>query len=149
MELPPQLRLVIIESPYSGKIERNMDYARQCMKDSLKRGEMPFASHLLYTQVLDDTNPEERAQGIASGLAWGAKAEATIVYHDYGITPGMYEGIRRAAEERRPVLYRHLLTETTPEWLAWNEERRKLAESARATYRDTIPPQRNYNGSTE
>lgn len=64
------MRLVIIESPYAGNVELNTAYARACLRDSLARGEAPIASHLLYTQVLDDTKPEERAQAIAAGLAW-------------------------------------------------------------------------------
>src|SRR5690606_24498929 len=46
--------LVIIESPYSGDVERNTEYARSCLLDSLRRGEAPIASHLLHTQVLED-----------------------------------------------------------------------------------------------
>jgi len=41
---------VIIESPYAGDIEVNLKYAKLCILDSLKRGEAPLASHLLYTQ---------------------------------------------------------------------------------------------------
>lgn len=103
-------RLVILESPYAGDVERNVAYARACMRDSLLRGEAPFASHLLYTQegVLDDTIPAERRCGINAGLAWGVKAAATVVYTDLGITPGMREGIKRAEQEGRPVEYREL-----------------------------------------
>lgn len=61
---------VIIESPYAGDVERNVEYARQCLLDSLRRGEYPIASHLLYTQVLDDLKPSERHTGIEAGLAW-------------------------------------------------------------------------------
>lgn len=48
--------LVIIESPYAGDVDRNLEYLRAAMRDCLKRGEAPFASHALYTQpgVLDD-----------------------------------------------------------------------------------------------
>lgn len=55
--------LVLLESPYAGNVELNVTYARACMRDCLKRGEAPFASHLLYTQpgVLDDLVPNERA----------------------------------------------------------------------------------------
>lgn len=58
--------LVIVESPYSGDIERNLCYARAALKDCFDRGEYPFASHLLYTQkdVLDDNIPEQRQLGI-------------------------------------------------------------------------------------
>ena len=50
------MKLVIIESPYAGDIEKNVAYARDCVRDSLMRGEAPYASHLLYTQpnILDD-----------------------------------------------------------------------------------------------
>lgn len=68
------MRLVIIESPYTGPtpeaVAANVAYARACLLDSLRRSEAPIASHLLYTQVLDDKIPEERALGIEAGLAW-------------------------------------------------------------------------------
>ena len=56
------MRLVIIESPYAGDIEKNVEYARACVRDSLSRGEAPIASHLLYTQpgILKDEIPSER-----------------------------------------------------------------------------------------
>jgi hypothetical protein len=51
------VRLVIIESPYAGDPDGNLAYARAALADSLARGEAPFASHLLYPQVLDDMIP--------------------------------------------------------------------------------------------
>jgi hypothetical protein len=81
-------------------------YARVCMADCLNRGEAPFASHLLYTQVLDDVQPDHRAMGIEAGLAWGALADATVVYDDFGISEGMKLGIERAKSVGRPVEYR-------------------------------------------
>lgn len=109
-EVHQEIILVVIESPYAGDIERNEKYARACMHDSLSRGEAPLASHLLYTQegILDDTVPKERKLGIAAGLAWGEKAEKTIVYTDLGITEGMEEGIRKAMSDGRQVEYRTL-----------------------------------------
>lgn len=102
------MRLVILESPYAGDVGANVRYALDCLRDSLKRGEAPLASHLLYTQVLDDTAPEERHLGIEAGLAWGARAEATIVYTDRGVSEGMKKGIDRARAEGRPIEYRTL-----------------------------------------
>ena len=112
----PPLR-VLIESPYAGDVARNERYARACLADSLARGEAPFASHLLYTQpgVLDDTNPEERAQGIEAGLRWGAASQLTAVYDDLGITEGMRQGIARAKAEGRPVVVRQLAGWDDPE----------------------------------
>jgi hypothetical protein len=102
---------VIIESPYAGFVKRNIAYARLCMKDSLKRGEYPLCSHILYTQdgILDDSIPEERALGIEAGLIWGKEAEKTVVYIDFGTSKGMQEGIDRALKESRPVVFRKIL----------------------------------------
>lgn len=85
-------------------------YARAAMRDCLLRGEAPYASHLLYTQpgVLNDDDPEERAQGIEAGLEWGFAADKTVVYTDLGISEGMQQGIDRAKAERRTIEYRKL-----------------------------------------
>lgn len=103
-------KLVIVESPFAGDIERNVWYARACLADSLHRGEAPLASHLLYTQpgVLLDHVPGERTLGIEAGLAWGRVADITAVYLDLGISSGMEVGISRADLEGRPVEYRSL-----------------------------------------
>src|SRR5690606_41112205 len=109
---PAPRLLVIVESPYASKEffdrVRNQDYARAALRDSLLRGEAPFASHLLYTQagVLDDDIPNERRLGIAAGLEWGGHAAATVVYTDRGISPGMREGVEAAERVGRPVEYR-------------------------------------------
>jgi hypothetical protein len=54
------MKRVILGSPYAGDIERNISYARKCIRHSLSLGEAPIASHLLYTQegILDDDNQE-------------------------------------------------------------------------------------------
>lgn len=100
--------LVIIESPYAGTRETNIAYARRALLDSLKRGESPFASHLLYTQVLDDSNREEREQGIAAGLRLYAIASLCAVYSDMGVSPGMLRGIEQARLLAVPVEYRSI-----------------------------------------
>ncbi len=93
------MKRVLIESPYGGdETDRNVDYARAAMSDCFKRGEAPFASHLLYTQpgVLDDRDFAQRMQGIEAGLLWGLAAPLTAVYFDLGISDGMRLGISRA-----------------------------------------------------
>ena len=107
------MRRVIVESPYAGDVERNVRYARACLRDCLLRGEAPFASHLLYTQdgVLRDAVPKERELGIKAGLAWGGAADATVVYDDLGTTSGMEHGIIQARGQGRSVEYRQLGTD--------------------------------------
>lgn len=105
------MRLVIIESPYAGDVEANVDYARRCVRDSLSRGEAPIASHLLYTQpgILDDNDPIERQWGIDAGLAWRAVAQASVVYIDMGgVSRGMEYGIAAAKAAGIPIEYRSI-----------------------------------------
>ena len=84
-------QLVIIESPYAGDLERNVAYARAAMRDSLRRGEYPIASHLIYTQpgILRDEVPAERELGIRAGLAWRRAADLAVFYIDLGWSGGM------------------------------------------------------------
>jgi hypothetical protein len=104
------MRLVLVESPYAGNVDQNLAYARACMADCLRRGEAPFASHLLYTQpgILDDTIPEERRLGMVAGFLWGSMAEATVVYIDLGVSGGMKDGIIQADKANRPCEFRTL-----------------------------------------
>ena len=106
------MRLVIIESPYAGDIELNLKYLRAAMRDCLLKGEVPFASHALYTQpgVLDDSDPQERKLGIEAGFKWAeAHPEAVrVVYVDLGISSGMDEGIRHAHAIGQQIEYREL-----------------------------------------
>jgi hypothetical protein len=94
------MRRVIIESPYAGDVERNLRYLRACMRDSLLRGEAPFASHAIYTQpgVLDDNDPEQRRMGINAGFEWWPAAEAVVFYVDLGWSPGMLRASALAIE---------------------------------------------------
>ena len=103
-------KLVIIESPFAGNLKKNTKYARKCMRDCFNRGEIPFASHLLYTQegILNDLIPGERKKGIAAGHLWGKFADKTVVYIDLGISDGMKEGIKDAKKEKRDVELRTL-----------------------------------------
>ncbi len=108
------MKLVILESPFRATRETlqydHVTYARRCLRDSILRGEAPLASHLLYTQedVLDDSNAEERALGIAVGHAWFRHADLCAIYTDYGVSDGMVEGITKALFFNVPRDYRKL-----------------------------------------
>ena len=104
------MKLVVIESPYAGDVERNIIYARRCVRDSLSRNEAPIASHLLYTQegILDDLIEEERNWGIQAGLVWASHAELTAVYVDYEISTGMQLGIDDAIAKNRDIETREI-----------------------------------------
>lgn len=109
----PPCDFCMVFLPWEAELQKNIDYARACMADCLKRGEAPFASHLLYTQpgVLDDTVPDERKLGIEAGWAWRSASAKSVVYTDRGTTIGMKMGIEAAGKMGHPIEYR-----TLPGW---------------------------------
>ena len=101
---------VVLISPYrgdeSGETNRNIEYAKRAARDCLyAHGEAPFASHLLYTQMLDDTAPAERALGLQAGDEWAKLAVRLVVYTDYGFTSGMTESINKSD---KPCIHRSI-----------------------------------------
>lgn len=60
--------LLYIISPYAGDIEKNTAFAVNCCRYAIRQGYTPIAVHLLYPQILNDQNPEERAAGLRLGL---------------------------------------------------------------------------------
>lgn len=109
---PPSARLLtIIESPYAGAVAANLTYARYCVAHSIDLGEIPFASHLFYTQhrILDDRDPVQRQKGIVLGQAFFDYAKQVAVYDDLGVSPGMQEGIAFARSLGLPVHFRRIL----------------------------------------
>ena len=105
------MKRVILESPYAGNIERNIEYARKCLRDSLGRNEAPIASHLLYTQdgVLNDDVEEERMWGINAGLAWKEVADLHVFYIDFGMSGGMKYALEYASKNNINVEFRTIL----------------------------------------
>lgn len=102
------MELVVVESPLSGDFARNIRYARLACLDCVKRGEAPYASHLLMTQFLDDATPEERKVGMEAGFEWGAKATLVAVYTDLGMSGGMKMGIDKARARGQVIVFRKL-----------------------------------------
>lgn len=101
--------LVVIESPFAGDVELNLNYARMAMRDCIIRGETPLASHLLYTQlgILDDQLPEERRLGIEMGFQMWEYADYLVFYVDRGWSRGMLAAKERlvANQDDYPGLY--------------------------------------------
>jgi hypothetical protein len=100
--------LVVIASPYQGDVVRNIEYARRATLDSVRRGELPVASHLLYPQILQDHIEEERTIGLALGVELVLRSDLLAVYTDLGITPGMEAEIAVAHSTDVEISYRSL-----------------------------------------
>ena len=87
---------VIIESPFAGDVETNVRYAFRAMRHSIGLGEAPMASHLLYPQVLNDSEPSDRSRGIQAGYEWMQVADKVAFYVDLGWSPGMIAALKVA-----------------------------------------------------
>lgn len=141
------MRLAIVESPFAGRspacvphggqecrsidAAHNLAYAKALCRFLSLEGMAPYASHLFCTQFLDDTQPLERSTGIEIGLAWGARAELTVVGIDRGISSGMRYGIDRARAEGRPVAWLSL-RDHRDKWLPTDVDRAAWRELVRA-----------------
>ena len=103
---------VTLESPYSPKngrtVEENKRYLQKCIRDCLHRGEVPFASHQMYTEALNDSAPEDRELGISAGFFAIKRTDYTVVYCDWGISFGMLGGIEEAVKNGKPIFTRSL-----------------------------------------
>lgn len=103
-----EMKLVVIESPLAGDFNRNIKYARLCALDCLQKGEAPYASHLFFTQMLDDEMIEERELGIKAGFLWANAAAKRVVYDDFGMSVGMERGIAHGKSIGQEIEYRKL-----------------------------------------
>lgn len=102
------MKLVAIESPLAGDFERNRRYALWCAYHCRTLGEAAYASHLFYTQFLDDESADDREFGIAAGLLWSAHADFRAFYVDLGMSPGMHRALQ-ALGDSDAWKYRRLL----------------------------------------
>jgi hypothetical protein len=98
------MRIVCLESPfkpsesdiqrYAGRyspselLRQNLIYARLLLLNSLKLGEAPFASHLLYTQVWSERE-DLRQAGIRSGIEFHNRVDLIVLGVDLGTSTGM------------------------------------------------------------
>lgn len=78
------------------ELDRNIDYAQQLTRQALEAGLAPITPHLYMTQCMDDKKPEERARGMAAGLALLKDCDFVIAGVKYGITEGMDREIHTA-----------------------------------------------------
>ena len=102
------MKFVVLESPYAGDTPSNITYARLALRDSIARGEAPFASHLLYTQVLNDAEYAQRLRGISLNLEFIIRCDRLVVYTDRGISVGMQLAIDHAKLLGKEIVYREI-----------------------------------------
>lgn len=111
------MSLVFLESPFHSKdpivFQRNIAYAQRCMLDSRRRNELPFVSHLLWTQhpesptyFIDDEKYRYEDIGREKALKdlriIRKRCDKVIFCIDYGYSSGMLEGLKQCQKENIP-----------------------------------------------
>lgn len=100
--------IVVIESPFGSRSplvrKANRLYANHLMRAAFARGKVPIASHVFYTEALDDSVLDERLLGMAGGFLLGELGEECWIGVDLGVSSGMTEGILRAQERGQKLV---------------------------------------------
>ena len=97
-------RFVYICSPYAGDVESNIKAAKRYSRYAALNGCVPITPHLLFTQYLDDSIPEERQLGLNFGYTLLDKCSEIWVFGDR-ISAGMKAEIARAKEKNYRLRY--------------------------------------------
>lgn len=121
--------MVVIESPFKGDgtatdRAKLITYARRALRHSIDLGESPIASHLLYTQVLQDGFLPHRELGMGMVHDWFDRAGTIVFYTDYGMSSGMELGLARAREHGKICFQRTIGPNEAPhhEWSGYRGE---------------------------
>ncbi len=98
------MRLVYICSPLRGDMKQNISRAHEYCAYAADCGVIPLAPHTIFTNYLDDTNPEQRKRGLAMGLELLKRCDEIWVVGD-ALSEGMKGEIALAKKEHIPRLY--------------------------------------------
>lgn len=79
---------VYVCSPLRGDIDRNIKRAVEYSRFVYNKEGIPLASHIIFTQFLDDNNPDDRNAGIEMGIQLLLKCDELWAFGNK-ITEGM------------------------------------------------------------
>lgn len=96
-------RKVYVASRYAGDVAANTTAAIGYCRKVIQDGYMPIASHLLYPQILDDNNSDERELGLSFGLALLQMCDEVWVFGK--VTKGMAGEIEEAKRLKKQIRY--------------------------------------------
>lgn len=96
-------RKIYVASKYAGDVEKNTAFAVNCCRRVIDDGCMPIARHLLYPQMLDDNNPDEREMGLMFGLALLAVCDEVWVFGE--VSAGVAREVAEAKRLKKRIRY--------------------------------------------
>lgn len=96
-------RKVYVASRYAEDVGRNTAAAITYCRRVISEGYMPVASHLLYPQILNDNDPNERDLGLLFGLALLRMCDEVWVFGS--VSPGVAQEIEEAKRLKKQISY--------------------------------------------
>ena len=103
------MKISYICSPYRSETERqkqkHIEYARELLKQNLYYDLLPIAPHLLYPQILNDNNHNERLIALDLCFKWIEKSDVIYAGCRYGISEGMKQEIALAEKLGKEIIY--------------------------------------------
>lgn len=89
------MKIIYLASPYAGDIEKNTEFAKSACRFVMEQGHAFFCPHLLYPNILDEQNLDERQLGLDMGLAKLQSCDELWCFGDH-ISHGMMAEIEEA-----------------------------------------------------
>ena len=99
------MKKVFVCSPYAGDIESNRKAAIKYCRYEIECGNVPFAPHLFFPQILTESNQEERELGISLGIEMMKACDELHVFGDR-----ISEGMKREIDVWRSMGRREIMT---------------------------------------
>ena len=104
------MKISYICSPYRAKTRRqkklHIKYAREIMYEIIYcKYTLPIVPHLLYPQVLDDNNANQRIMGLNLCKYLIERADVIYVCCKFGISKGMAGEIKYAKSLNKEIIY--------------------------------------------
>ena len=129
-------KLIYIASPYAGEIEKNVAFAKSACRFAINQGYIPVAPHLLYPQMLNDSDPAEREIGLR--LGHGVLEHCGELWCcGNRISHGMEQEISAAEKLGIPIrnfTHEQIMDEPAPVYTIWAEARRDGPLSGQAGF---------------
>ena len=102
--LRPYRPLVYICSPFAGDVARNIENARQFCRFAVRQGAIPLAPHLHYPQFLDDSDPDQRRDGLWFAIILLSKCDELWCFGHY-FSEGMKRELDKARKKGIPIRF--------------------------------------------
>ncbi len=96
---------IYVASKYAGDVEANVAAAVDYCKYVISQNGIPVASHLLYLQMLDDNDPQERELGVMFGLSLLAICDEVWCFGDVSESAGVQQEIVEAKKLGKKVRF--------------------------------------------